>query len=238
MNANEYLRAGKLKEAIQALNEQVRQNPLDTKLRTFLFELLCFAGEFDRCGKQLEFLGEGGRNAELGVLLYRAALSAEKSRQRFFADKEYENRHEPGNSLAGALNGKPFRQISDADPRIGTRLEVFLGGAYAWVPFQHITSVTIHEPKRLRDLIWTPALVHTADSFQGRDLGEVLIPALSPGSWRHSDDAVRLGRVTVWESQEDGTEVPFGQKLLSVDGDEVPILELRSLELGVAAAAQ
>ena len=61
---------------------------------------------------------------------------------------------------------------------------------------------------------------------------------LSPGSWQHSDDAVRLGRVTVWESQEDGTEVPFGQKLLSVDGDEVPILELRNLELGVAAAAQ
>jgi type VI secretion system protein ImpE len=238
MNANEYLRAGKLKEAIQALNEQVRQNPLDTQLRTFLFELLCFAGEFDRSGKQLEFLGEGGRNAEFGVLLYRAALSAEKSRQQFFANKEYESRHEPANSLAGTLNGKPFQQISDADPRIGGRLEVFLGGAYAWVPFEHITSVTIQEPKRLRDLIWTPALIHTADSFKGRDLGEVFIPVLSPASWQHSDDAVRLGRVTVWESQEDGSEVPFGQKLLLVDGDELPILELRNLELGVAAAAR
>ena len=238
MQANEYLRAGKLKEAIQALNERVRQNPLDTKLRTFLFELLCFAGEFDRCGKQLEFLAEGGRNAELGVLLYRAALSAERSRQQFFVDKEYEERHELAKSLAGTLNGKPFHQISDADSRIGARLEVFLGGAYVWVPFEHITSVTIQEPKRLRDLIWTPALIHTAESFQGRDLGEVLIPVLSPGSWQHSDDAVRLGRVTVWESQEDGTEVPFGQKLLSVDGDEVPILELRNLELGVATAAQ
>ena len=238
MQANEYLRAGKLKEAIQSLNEQVRQNPLDTKLRTFLFELLCFAGEFDRCEKQLEFLAEGGRNAELGVLLYRATMAAERSRQQFFVDKQYENQHEPVNALAGTLNGKPFHQISDADPRIGARLEVFLGGAYAWVPLEHITSVTIQQPKRLRDLIWTPALVHTADSFQGRDLGEVLIPVLSPGSWQHSDDAVRLGRVTVWESQEDGTEVPFGQKLLSVDGDEVPILELRNLELGVATAAQ
>jgi type VI secretion system protein ImpE len=238
MQANEYLRAGNLKKAVQALNEQVRQNPLDPRVRTFLFELLCFAGEFDRCEKQLEFLAEGGRNAELGVLLYRAALSAERSRQKFFVDKQYENQHQPANSMAGTLNGKPFHQVSDADPRIGARLEVFLGGVYAWVPFQHITSVTIQEPKRLRDLIWTPALVHTADSFQGRDLGEVLIPVLSPGSWQHPDDSVRLGRVTVWDSQEDGTEVPFGQKLFSVDGDEVPILELRNLELGVAATAQ
>lgn len=238
MQANEYLRAGKLKEAIQALNEQVRQRPLDRQLRTFLFELLCFAGEFDRGEKQLEFLSEGSRDAELGVLLYRAALSAERSRQRFFVDKEYENRREAAKPLAGTLNGKSFRQVSDADPRIGPRLEVFLGGAYVWIPFEHISSVTIPEPKRLRDLIWSPALVHTADSFQGRDVGEVLSPVLAPGSWQHSDDAVRLGRMTVWESQEDETEVPFGQKLLLVDGEEVPILELRDLELEVAAAAQ
>ena len=136
MQANEYLRAGKLKEAIQALNEQVRQSPLDTKLRTFLFELLCFAGEFDRCEKQLEFLAEGGRNAELGVLLYRAALSAERSRQQFFVDKEYENRHEPANSLAGTLNGKPFHQISDADPRIGATPGSLLGGSLCLGPFR------------------------------------------------------------------------------------------------------
>ena len=48
---------------------------------------------------------------------------------------------------------------------------------------------------------------------------------------------MRLGRVTVWEQQEDGVEVPFGQKMLLVDGEEVPLLELRNLELEVAAAA-
>ena len=44
MNANELFRSGKLTEAIRALGEEIRQNPLDTKKRTFLFELLCFAG--------------------------------------------------------------------------------------------------------------------------------------------------------------------------------------------------
>jgi type VI secretion system protein ImpE len=238
MNSKELFDLGKLTDAIQALNEEVRSSPLDAKLRVFLFELLCFGGEYDRCEKQLDVLAQGGRNAELGALLYRAALSAERSRRQFFANKEYLSRPESAALPAGTLNERHFQQISDADPRIGPRLEVFLGGAYVWVPFEHITSITIQPPKRLRDLIWTPALVHTADSFQGRDLGEVLVPVLSPDTWRHPDDEVRLGRATVWERQEDGTEVPFGQKMILVDGDEIPILELRSLELGMTAAAR
>ncbi len=40
----------------------------------------------------------------------------------------------------------------------------------------------------------------------------------------------RLGRSTVWE--EDGGEpVPFGMKMLLVDGEDVPILEIRRLEI-------
>jgi len=237
MQANEYLRAGKLKEAIQAAGEQVRENPLDPTLRTSLFELLCFAGEFERAEKQLEVLAQGGRTAEMGALLYRAALQAERARQHFFAEKQYLNQSATVSPRAGKFNGGSFLQISDADLRVGPRLEVFLGGAYMWVPFEHISSIVIQPPKRLRDLIWAPALVHTAESFKGTNLGEVLLPVLSPGTWQHGDDEVRLGRMTVWEPQDDGTEIPYGQKMLLVDGNEMPILELRNLELEVAAAA-
>ena len=62
----------------------------------------------------------------------------------------------------------------------------------------------------------------------------MLMPALSPFSFRHADDAVRLGRATVWEEPEDGDDVPFGQKMLLVDGEEFPILELRRLEIAAA----
>jgi type VI secretion system protein ImpE len=238
MSPDEHLRAGNLKEAVQELNEQVRRNPLDPKLRTFLFELLCFAGEYDRCGKQLEVLAQAGNEPAIGTLLYQAALRAEKERQRFFAEKEYQSRPEANPSASGVCNGRTFYGICDQDPRIGARLEVFAAGSYMWIPFEHIAKVTIQPPARLRDLIWIPAQVHAADSFQGRDLGNVLLPALSPGSWRHPDDLVRLGRATVWETLEDGSEVPFGQKMLVVDEEEVPILELRNLVLGVAAVAQ
>ena len=237
MSPDEHLRAGNLKEAIAELNEQVRRNPLDTKLRTFLFELLCFAGDYGRCQKHLEILAHAGKEPEFGVLLYHAALHAEEERQRFFAEKQYQGRPEARESLSGLLNGRRFQRLSDQDPRIGARLEVFAAGSYMWVPFEHIAAITIQPPKRLRDLIWIPAQVQVTDSFQGRDMGNVFVPALSPGSWQHSDDSVRLGRLTIWESLEDGSEAPFGQKMLTVDDEEVPILELRNLELGVAAAA-
>ena len=69
MNAQELFKAGKLAEAISALNENLRKNPSDNKSRTFLFELLCFAGEYERVDKQLDLLEGAGKDAMLGALL-------------------------------------------------------------------------------------------------------------------------------------------------------------------------
>ena len=43
-NANQLFQAGRLNEAVQALNAEVRNHPEDSKRRIFLFELLCFSG--------------------------------------------------------------------------------------------------------------------------------------------------------------------------------------------------
>jgi type VI secretion system protein ImpE len=80
MTPQDIFRAGKLNEAIQALGAEVRDHPTDVKRRTFLFEMLCFAGEFDRAGKHLSVLSKGSADAELGALFYRSALSAERKR--------------------------------------------------------------------------------------------------------------------------------------------------------------
>jgi type VI secretion system protein ImpE len=48
MNSRELYQAGRLDEAVQALGSELRNDPTDTKRRTFLFELLCFTGEYDR----------------------------------------------------------------------------------------------------------------------------------------------------------------------------------------------
>lgn len=239
MNARELYQAGKLDEAVRALSAELRDNPADARRRTFLFELLCFSGDYERAEKQLDALSQGDPNTEMGVLVYRSALQAERTRQDIFRKKEYPRPASPmsnGNVPSGTLNGRPFQLISDADPRIGPKLEVFAAGAYLWIPFQHITSIEMEAPRRLRDLLWMPALVRTSAAFKMRDLGEVLLPALSPSSWKHPDDGVRLGRATVWE-EEDGETVPLGQKMLLVDDEDFPFLELRKLEFAAQQAA-
>ena len=232
MTPRDLLQAGRLDEAIEALGAEVRDNPSDKTRRTFLFELLCFAGKYDRAEKQLAVIGEGSKEAEMGSLLYYSALHAERMRQQMFEAKTYPMTT-ASSIVSGTLNGRPFTSLVDADPRIGGRLELFAAGQYTWIPFEHIESVRMLPPKKLRDLLWAPAIVRTGPTFRGTELGEVLIPAIAPLTWRHADGAVRLGRVTEWEIIDDDQEAPIGQKLLLADGEEVPILELRELTIDV-----
>jgi len=89
MQARQLFQAGRLDEAIEALGAEVRDNPTDAQRRVFLFELLAFAGQYDRAEKHLAVLGRGGRDSEMGVLLYHAALHAERLRQDMFEKQTF-----------------------------------------------------------------------------------------------------------------------------------------------------
>jgi type VI secretion system protein ImpE len=56
--AKELLDAGKLAGAIEAATAEVKANPTDVPRRTTLFELLCFAGDWDRAEKQIDVIGQ------------------------------------------------------------------------------------------------------------------------------------------------------------------------------------
>ena len=58
----------------------------------------------------------------------------------------------------------------------------------------------------------------------------MLIPAIYPFSWKHPNEAVWLGRVTAWAADDAGTEYPSGQRIWLMDGEEVPFLEINSLQ--------
>ena len=47
MNAKQLLDEGRLGPAIDQLGQEVKAQPSDPRLRTSLFELLCFAGDWD-----------------------------------------------------------------------------------------------------------------------------------------------------------------------------------------------
>jgi type VI secretion system protein ImpE len=259
LTAKEHFEAGRLSAAIESLNGEIRSAPADLKLRSFLFELLCFAGQYDRAERQLDVVAQSGATAELAVDVYRRNIAAERKRAAFFSDDSLptfllepppyvalqiqavhqlrEKQFAPVEELlsqantarpvrSGQLDGVAFSSLRDSDDLLAPILEVFAGDRYVWLPFDQITRVEISEPKKLRDLLWIHAAIVASDGSKG----DVFLPALYPGSVRHSNEQVRLGRATEWEESGGVLSRGFGQRVFIVDDHDKGLLEIRRME--------
>src|SRR5580704_3558170 len=111
--AKDLFAAGRVSEAIAVLGAWLRDHPEDVPQRTFLFEMLCFAGQYDRAEKHLSILSQGGKEAQLGATVYYAALHAEKERNELFPTQTSPATH-ASDQVSGTLNGKPFTTFRDA----------------------------------------------------------------------------------------------------------------------------
>jgi len=80
MDAHESYRAGDLSGAIELQRSFVREHPRDIPGRSFLFALLCFAGELESAERQIEALGALDPKVEHGVAAYRQLLLADAHR--------------------------------------------------------------------------------------------------------------------------------------------------------------
>lgn len=125
----------------------------------------------------------------------------------------------------GTLNGTPFAWLADADARFGPVLEVILNGAYVWLPFSDIASITIDAPSDLRDMVWTPATLTLAD---GTDMIG-LIPTRYPETPPRGPHA--LARATDWTQ----TGAGLGQRMFVTDSADIPLLDLRQITLAARA---
>lgn len=234
MTPREHFWAGELDRAITVLGEELRSHPLDPQRRTFLFELLCFAGHYDRAEKQLDVLADSsGGPAVAGLLAYRSALHAQRTREAMFLSGDLPaTRAEAGGK--GICNGTAFEDFTDTDPRIGDHLEAFVAGSYTWIPLRFVEGLELERPETLRDLLWARGRLTLKPGAPFQDMGEVFLPALTALAHRSADDAVRLGRATVWTSLPTGDELPEGQKMFFMDEVEIPFLELKTVswELG------
>src|SRR2546427_6197132 len=87
MNAEEHVHAGRVEEALQVLQQEVRSRPEDAKLRTFLFQLLAVLGQWERAAVQLKVVADLEPSALLLSRIYQPLLQAEFIRQDVFAGK-------------------------------------------------------------------------------------------------------------------------------------------------------
>jgi type VI secretion system protein ImpE len=88
MDARQLLSDGRLEAAIDRLSAELKDRPDDAARRTFLFELLGFAGRWDRAGKHLDVLAASADTpqATIGAGLLRRLLDAEQQRERLFSE--------------------------------------------------------------------------------------------------------------------------------------------------------
>jgi type VI secretion system protein ImpE len=85
-------------------------------------------------------------------------------------------------------------------------------------------------PKRLRELLWLPAVIE----LENQPRGEVFVPALYVNSHLHPNDSVKLGRMTEWNAVQEQIVTGSGQRVLLADDDEHALLSIRQLRIGNA----
>lgn len=88
MTTSELFLAGKLREAIESQTAWIKANPADQPARFLLFELYLFAGDLDRCRRQLDLLRYEDPRYSAAVEQYRFAIESETIRRAVFAGTE------------------------------------------------------------------------------------------------------------------------------------------------------
>jgi type VI secretion system protein ImpE len=265
MDSLALLRAGDVPAALAALKQEVRKSPGDAKLRTFLFQLFCVTGEWDRALTQLKVASELDPLAVPMAQTYQSAIRCEMLRTRVFAGTRTPTVFgdpEPWMSMlieanrrlaAGAPEdaaGLRDTAFEDAPAATGT----IDGAAFEWLadadprlgPMMEVIVdgryfwVPYH---RLQSLtIEAPAdlrdQVWLPVQFVWANGGEAVgfIPARYPGSEAAADPAIALGRKTEWREQGDWY-LGLGQRMLATDAGEHPLLDIRRIDIAPAEAA-
>jgi type VI secretion system protein ImpE len=260
LGPEELLRRGEPEAALPALQARVRAQPADSKLRVFLFQLLCVLGHWERARDQLKALGELDAGSFPLVHLYGAAITCELLRREVFTgERTPVMLGEPLpwlalllQALAAEAQGKRAEAkalradaLEQADAVPGT----VDGEAFEWIADADSRLGPVCEAVIEGRYYWVPferlrvvALEAPSDLrdvlWMPAHLGLVnggeaaaLIPARYPGSESDPDGLIRLARKTEWEEVAAETFHGKGQRMLATDANEYSLLNVRRIEL-------
>jgi type VI secretion system protein ImpE len=259
--AEQAVRSGDPDAALKTLQEQVRHNPSDAKLRVFLFQLLCVAGQWDRALNQLNVAADLDASTLAMAQMYREALQCEGLRAEVFAGKRSPVIFgEPPDWVALLIESllvrgtdrsresEPLRERAfEAAPETAGSID---GQPFAWIADADMRIGPICEAIINGRYYWVPFdrlsaidldppvdlrdVVWMPAHFQFANGGETvgLIPTRYPGSESSDDPQVRLARKTVWHEPAPEVFIGLGQRVLATDTGEHAIMDLRKIVLG------
>lgn len=266
MTALEHYQAGRLNDAITAALQEVKAAPMSLGKRTFLAELLCFAGDLERADTHLDALARQDPELAPGVALFRQLIRAEQARRQFYEQGRVpEVLHDPSPSLRNRLEASVLLREGDA----ATARQRLDDANAAALPCGTVGEVTCDCFRDLDDLtaevfeILTPngkfywiameqvVSVEFRQPTSPRELlwrpaevvvrdgpeGEVYFPTLYSGSHASDEDAVKLGRATDWR-EEAGIMRGIGQRMFLAGDEAHSILDLTNVELQPTSLSQ
>lgn len=260
MTPQEHLRAGDLDATLATLQDQIRANPSDAKLRIFLFQLLCVLGDWKRAITQLKISAELDASATMMAQTYREAIICEVFREKVFAgEKEPLILGEPQKWLALLIEAQKLLALGKPDKAATLRARAFddapaISGMIDGQPFDWIADADMRLGPVLEVIIngryfWLPFTaigqltidepadlrdaVWTAATLTLANGGEVvaLIPTRYPGTEKGNDPSAKLARTTTWLDAGAETFVGSGQRLLTTDQGDVALMDIRNLTI-------
>lgn len=265
--AKAQLDAGDLSGAVETALNAVKAKPTDVTARTFLFELACFSGDWERAEKQLDVIGHQDNNAMIGSLIFRQNLKAERDRLRLFSDSQKpEFIMTPPDYVIGLLmannrlregNLKEARELLDTVEEQRPAISCKINGEEAsdFRDYNDLTSC-VFEVIVKDTYVWLPMeqvekiefiapkslrdlfwLQAKVETVNGTN-GEMFFPALYANSFKSDNDQVRLGRMTDWQDAGEEIFIGEGMRMFWYDGKDKPILELNTIEINQQEAEQ
>lgn len=258
--AREHLAAGRARDALAALQQEVRARPADAKLRVFLFQLLCVLGQWPRAATQLEVCGELDASTLAMVNTYREALKCELVREAVFAGKTTPivfGQPQPWVAwLVEALHADTRGDRAGATKLRAEALEMAPtnagsanGQRFEWIADADSRLGPVLEAVVNGRYCWIPfdalTKVHMQPPEDLRDFvwapAQLEFPnggesvALVPTRYCVALDGARddelLARATQWDELAPDQYAGRGQRVLATSAAELGLLELRELEI-------
>lgn len=250
--------AGNLKGAIEEAIKLVKTNPTNAAARTFLFELSCFSGEWERAEKQLDMIGHQDPNAMIGSVIYRQNFKCERDRMHLFSHStqpesvmgfpEYVKELLKAVDLVRRGELGEGRQILDQVDEDRPAFPVSVNGeGFADLRDYNDLTMCVFEAFVKDTYVWLPfehiVSIEFLERKSLRDVywpqakvemvngttGEMFLPSLYANTWKNEDDLVRLGRSVDWKDLGNDIFVGEGTKLYWMSGKDKPILDIQTI---------
>ncbi|MFZ2148852.1 MAG: type VI secretion system accessory protein TagJ [Sedimentisphaerales bacterium] len=260
MQAEELLQAGQLTEALAVLEDQIRSNPANAKLRVFLFQLLSVLGDWERALTQLNVSAELDPMNLLMAQVCRAALNCEALRAEIFAGKrsplvfgepaEWIGWLVQANQMAAEGKYRASQKLRerafDTAPATAGSID---NQQFQWISDADSRLGPILEAIFDGKYYWVPFtaikriqieppadlrdVVWLPTHFTWLNSGETtgLIPTRYSGSEASEDNPILLSRKTEWIEKPGGLYLGLGQRMFATDKDEFSLLQIRQIDL-------